>query len=207
MAPPGQPDGAETQDQQQVVGTEASDVESSEVVDAAGQSAETNNRLSIEDTSREEVMAVIRGLFSDGIARDRETSIRDLARALGFQRTGSRIQEIIHGDLKAAAHRRILRSERGLLLLDCRSVHDYDREFLKKTLLSIMGKGWWDQTEAIRAAARSLGFLRTGSSIQQAFKSAINGAIRSGAIERNGSYLRKAERSVAGRGTSPLRRH
>lgn len=45
--------------------------------------------------------------------------------------------------------------------------------------------------EAIRAAARHLGFKRTGSLIRDAFKSAINGAIRRGLLEYDGQLIRK----------------
>ena len=45
--------------------------------------------------------------------------------------------------------------------------------------------------EAIRAAARHLGFKRTGSLIRDAFKSAINGAIRRGLLEYGGEMIRK----------------
>ena len=43
------------------------------------------------------------------------------------------------------------------------------------------------------AAARHLGFRRTGKRIKSAFKSAINAAIRLGLLERDGPhYIRKA---------------
>lgn len=45
--------------------------------------------------------------------------------------------------------------------------------------------------DAIRAAARWLGFQRTGRAIQEAFKSVINGAIRRGRLEYEGSRIRK----------------
>jgi hypothetical protein len=62
---------------------------------------------------------------------------------------------------------------------------------LKGFLLGAIGTTWWDQEDAIRAAARHLGFRRTGSAIQEAFKSAINGAIRQGLIERDGYRFHK----------------
>ena len=45
--------------------------------------------------------------------------------------------------------------------------------------------------DAIRAAARRLGFQRTGRQIKDAFKSAINGAIRRGLLEYDGQLIRR----------------
>ncbi len=54
-----------------------------------------------------------------------------------------------------------------------------------------MGRKRWERDEAIRVAARRLGFARTGSRIRKAFKSAINGAIRRGLLEYDGILIRK----------------
>ena len=48
---------------------------------------------------------------------------------------------------------------------------------------------WTAREEAIRSAAYRLDFQRTGRAIREAFKSAINGAIRRGLIERQGPLL------------------
>jgi methylaspartate ammonia-lyase len=62
---------------------------------------------------------------------------------------------------------------------------------LKEYLLAAMGSAWWEQDDAIRAGTRYLGFRRTGSAIVEAFKSVINGLIRQGLLERDGSRLKK----------------
>jgi hypothetical protein len=49
-----------------------------------------------------------------------------------------------------------------------------------------------EREDAIRAATRWLGFQRVGRAIQDAFKSAINGAIRRGRLEKQGSQIRKS---------------
>ncbi len=59
-------------------------------------------------------------------------------------------------------------------------------------MLTAMGYAWQERDEAIRAAARHIGFTRTGSAIQRAFKSAINGAIRRGLLEADKKLIRKA---------------
>jgi len=54
-----------------------------------------------------------------------------------------------------------------------------------------MGRGWTERDKAIRSAARWLGFQRAGRAINDAFKSAINGAIRRGWLEYEGYRIRK----------------
>ncbi|HLE61828.1 MAG TPA: hypothetical protein VI750_01750, partial [Pyrinomonadaceae bacterium] len=71
------------------------------------------------------------------------------------------------------------------------TINDYAREELISALLKGMGKKWWTRDDAIRAAARRLGFQRTGSHISKAFKSAINGAIRRGLLEGDGPSIRR----------------
>ena len=57
-----------------------------------------------------------------------------------------------------------------------------------------MGRKWWAREDAIRAAARRLGFARTGNRIRDAFKSAVNGAIRRGLLEYDGQLIRRVRR-------------
>jgi len=54
-----------------------------------------------------------------------------------------------------------------------------------------MGRNWLERDEAIRLTARRLGYARTGSRIRDAFKSVINGAIRRGLLEYDGTLIRK----------------
>jgi len=156
--------------------------------------SEPEERVSIYETSREDGLAAIRELFSrlgasDGL--DRETAIREVARAMGFDRVGPRIREYIEGDLIAAVRRGVILNDKGKLLLDCRSIQDYPTDLLKECLLAVMGSNWWEQDDAIRAGARYIGFRRTGPAIVDTFKSVINGLIRQGLLERDGSRLRR----------------
>jgi hypothetical protein len=137
-------------------------------------------------------MAAIREVFSSGLELDRDAAIKEIAHAAGFKRTGSRITEAIDSALIAAVRRRIVRNQRGLLSIDCRSIGYYPRDLLMSSLLAAIGFAWCEREDAIRAAARHLGFRRTGLSIRNAFKSVINGAIRRGLIETDGKLIRKA---------------
>ena len=71
----------------------------------------------------------------------------------------------------------------------CQSVEDYSRDQLVNTLVAAMGSAWQSRAEATTAAARYLGFRRTGSKIAAAFKSAINAAIRRKLVECDGAKM------------------
>jgi hypothetical protein len=147
----------------------------------------------LHDYHRDELVAAIREVFSQNSELDRESAIREVAHSLGFGRTGSRITEAIDSALIAAAKRGVIQNNRGYLSLLTRNIGDYSRNELINTLLSVMGVIWWDREEAIRAAARHLGFKRTGSLIRDAFKSAINGAIRRGLLDSDAQLIRRAK--------------
>ncbi len=70
---------------------------------------------------------------------------------------------------------------------------DYTRDELIAHLLKTIGRKWWERDEAIRLAARRLGYARTGRRIRAAFKSAINGAIRRGLLEYDGTQIRRVK--------------
>ncbi|HEY3964574.1 MAG TPA: hypothetical protein VGM05_08510, partial [Planctomycetaceae bacterium] len=151
-----------------------------------------NPQPSIGETNRNDVLAVIRELFQDGQARERHDAIRDIARELGYRRTGSTISETVSNDIRTAVRRRILDNAGGRFTLLCRSIDDYTRDDLVELFLAAIGQGWWEREEAIVAAARHLGFRRTGTNIRAAFKSVINAALRRELIEADGpSRIRK----------------
>ncbi len=152
----------------------------------------TDARLpDIDMLERETILAAIREVFSTGVQLDAEAAIRATARALGYARTGARIHEHLKNNLRVAVQRGILRKEQGAYRIACRTIHDYSQDERVAALLSAMPRGWTERAEAIRAAARHLGFRRTGSVIQDAFKSAINGAIRRKLVEADRDLIRK----------------
>ncbi len=88
------------------------------------------------------MIAAIREVFSQNSDLDRDSAIREVARALGFERTGSRIAEAVDSALIAAARRGVIQNNRGVLSLLSRSIGDYSRDKLIDTLLSVMGAVW-----------------------------------------------------------------
>ncbi|MEQ9411968.1 MAG: restriction endonuclease subunit S [Fuerstiella sp.] len=145
----------------------------------------------MDDYTRDELMAVIRDVFTSGGSRSRDQAIHDIADALSFTRVGHRIREAIDNSIRTAVRRGILDSEHGELSLLCRHIDEYTRDHLIDILLAAMGTGWWEQSEAIRTATGHLGYRRTGQNIEKAFKGAINAAIRRNLLERNGQELRR----------------
>jgi len=99
------------------------------------------------------------------------------------------------GDLIAAARRGILTNERAELRLLCRSVEDYERDFLKDQFLSSIGRARTDREEASRSFARWLGFARTGPAIEKTARSLINGLLREGRLEADGHNAIRRSRS------------
>lgn len=142
-----------------------------------------------DDTERADVLAVIREVFSSGGERDRETALREIAQALGYERLGSRIREVLNTDIRTAVRRGILQNQNTRLSLLCRSIEDYERDFLKELFLAAIsqnGRVWLERQEAIRLFARWLGFRRTGRLIDESARSLIKGLLRDGSLEKDG---------------------
>jgi len=69
----------------------------------------------------------------------------------------------------------------------------FSRDQLKEALLAVVGSDWMDRDEAIRAAAKRLGFHRLSKRIRAAFASALTGLIRQGRIDYDRSHIRGKE--------------
>jgi hypothetical protein len=129
----------------------------------------------------------VRALFSDGLERNRDTAIRELAHALGYQRTGARVYEALSTDLLTATRRGIVVRDGGVYRLGFRSVADCTRDSLKGEFESAVGRAWISRDEAARTFARWLGFARVGQVIDDTTRSLINGLIREERLETDGN--------------------
>lgn len=155
-----------------------------------GKPSPEDRRKDIEDLPVEEILPVVRDVVGSSEVVEREEAIRQIAQALGAERTGSRIRDTIEAALNTASRRYIIYSDSSGLRPYCRTIDHYKRDDLKNVLRAVMGRTWTDEDEAIRAGARYLGFRRTGSQIEKAFRSAIKGGLRQGSFERSGRMLR-----------------
>jgi len=136
---------------------------------------------------RDEIICIIRHVFSDGQSRDRDVAIRELAKELGYQRAGSRIRETLDNAIRTAVRRGVLANVGDSLSIGTRRIEDYDRDFLKDQFLaSLEGRAWKEREDAIRDFARWLGFRRTGPVIDDTSRSIINGLIRESRLESDG---------------------
>jgi hypothetical protein len=128
---------------------------------------------------------------------EREEAIREIFKrlrqeGLAARRLGSHIRETIESSFLAAVRRCVIYRNRSTYRQDCRSIAHYSRDHLIKYLLAAIGHTWHTRDEATTAAARYLGFRRTGRNIQAAFRSAINAGIRRNLLDRDGpDYIRR----------------
>ena len=143
----------------------------------------------IDQTDRNEVLSIVREVFADGVSRTRDEAIRDIAAALGYRRVGPKIAETLSNDVRTAVRRGILTNEGNQFALLCRTIDGYTLDHLVDMLIAAIGPGWQTRDAAVTAAARHLGYRRTGTKIQTAFKSALNAAIRRSLLERDGATL------------------
>ena len=135
------------------------------------------------------IRRVASSIGSDGMLRDE--FIGTVAKELGYKRTPKNVAKTIGGALRAASQRGIIYSERGQVFADCRTIDEYPRDLLKKAVARSIGRTWTTRDDAITAAARHLGFARTGRKITAALRSTITSLIRGGDLERDGEWMRR----------------
>lgn len=68
---------------------------------------EASNRT-IDEINRDEIMAAIRDVFKTGESLDPDIAITDIARVLGFRRTGSQIRKAFKSAINGAIRRGLL---------------------------------------------------------------------------------------------------
>lgn len=132
-----------------------------------------------------EPMCQVRLLFQTCSELNRNAAIPELARVFGYQRVGKEIRDEMNRHLLTAVRRGIIENEKGTFHLFCRTIDEYDRDFLKKHFVASLPRRWITRKEAIQVFARSLGFQRAGKKISDGGQSLINGLLRTGRIEKN----------------------
>ncbi len=144
------------------------------------------------DVGREDLVCNIRQMFRGIEVRNREEVIAELQTLAGDQRIDDQVREELDNGIRTAVRRGILENRGGGLALATRNIADYQRNFLKDQFVAAMqGHAWANREDSIRKFSRWLGFRRTGPSIDDAARSVINGLIRDGRLESNGSQIRR----------------
>lgn len=136
-------------------------------------------------------MITLRAIFARTPFLSRDEALSALARALGYRRLDGNIRRILSGYLRASVRRGILENERGHLRVLCRTIADYELDFLKEQFLASLGPTWVERDAAPRRLARWLGFGRTGPAIAARVSSMINGLIRTGRLESADGAVRR----------------
>lgn len=144
------------------------------------------------DLETDEVLASIRDIYRDDPSpRKRGAVLAALRKRFGKRRSGHRIRKQLDNCILTATLRGVLVREVGEYVIACRQIGDYERKTLKKQFLAAVGRKWQTRDEAITAAARHLGFRRTGANIRKAFASIINGALRTGELKKDRKLIRR----------------
>lgn len=160
------------------------------------QRANTDRRIRTRDALREldltkrDLVCAVRAVFSDGRARTRASARWEIAEELGIGVGGPAERQVLKAGLNVGIRRKVITRSADELVIDCRHISDYDRADLIAALRAATKRQWTDRDEAIRGAARHLGFRRTGKNITEQFKSAINGGIRRGELEKDRNWIR-----------------
>jgi hypothetical protein len=149
-------------------------------------------KTSNEDIDHDELICMVRPLFSDGAEYERDMAISKLASQIGLEKPNSPIRAEIDSVLRHAVQRGILEGSGDVFQLSAHSIGDYGRDHLKAQFLaSLPEANWIERDDAIRAFARWMGFRRTGSAIDECARSLINGLLRDDCLERMGSKIRR----------------
>jgi len=145
-----------------------------------------------ENIDPDELVCIVRPLFSDGAECERDAEFTRLASQIGLENPNSHTRAEIDSVLRSAVQRGILESSGDVIQLTTRSIADYSRDHLKvQFLASLPQSDWIERDDAIRAFARWMGFRRTGSAIDETTRSLINGLLRDDRLESMRSRIRK----------------
>jgi hypothetical protein len=153
-----------------------------------------------DDVTDWKAMCAIRAVLGREGSLARPVLIQQVARELGFKRTGSRIAKEMDDALRRAVRRGIAFNEEGALQLVEKTVAGYDEAFLEKHLLGAITGPWWDSPEVPLRFARYLGFARTGAQIEAMVWKLMARLLRKGLAEKEGRGAQARYRKAKGRG-------
>lgn len=139
-------------------------------------------------------MRAIRAVLSEHCALSRDELLRQAAYALGHQRLGKNTREELDGAVRRAVRRGVAENDGEQLRLLARSLEDYERPFLKEQFLaslSATSRGWTEREDALHAFKAWMGYGKLGPVIGDTVRSLVNGLLREGRLEAEGSMIRR----------------
>jgi len=148
----------------------------------------------ITEQESETVLIAIRKAFRDQPQYERDELFRQVARQLGYGRTGRRIREALEKHLGTARQRRIVECDRNDVRPATTSLEDYSREEIIQAFQKCMRKGSeCTRDELLQRVAGYFGFSFLTAPQRDAVKSAINSAVRQNMLESKGARLRRVQ--------------
>ena len=149
----------------------------------------------IEEIETDDIMAAFRQAARGRGWLGRDELLKEVSLLLGYSRLGSKIEETLRGQLRAAIRRHIIEADGAELVRGATgSLADYSLDELRDAFRSVMQKSrQYDRDDVIRALARHLGFARLSDNSRDAIKSAINSALRRGVLGYEGSVVWREE--------------
>jgi len=141
-----------------------------------------------------EPLAILRGELAAG-GLDVDELLKAMARTLGWVRISRARREVLAGVINTASRRRIAINRAGWVELYARSIDGYDKDFLKDQFLAALSAqsgGYVEREDALRAFARWMGFLRTGSRIVEHGEAVVRSLVRTKRLLVQGSCVKRA---------------
>ena len=147
---------------------------------------------SIANVPSAQILCAIRSLVSAAsIPITLDALVQGVRRKLGFSRMGPRIHAVITAQIKIAEDRHLISRSGALVWPGYGSIFEYKITLLQECVMSVASRRPVDREAIIVAAARALGFGRTGGRIEERLKSAISGLIRRGHLEGDSRHVWK----------------
>lgn len=148
----------------------------------------------IEEVDVVDVMATFRQVARGRGWIGRDELLKEASLALGYQRLGHKMDEILRGHLRAALRRRIVEADGDQLRAATSTLADYTLDELRDSFISIMRKGTrYEREELMHSLVVHLGYERLTDTSREVIKSAFNSAIRQGVLGYEGNVVWREE--------------
>lgn len=163
-------------------------VEEDEPTDGA---ATVGTVRTIDEVTREEVMAAFRTVCRGRGWMSRAELIKETSLRLGYLRVGSRIERRLRNELRAALRRRIVEADGPDLVRGATATFDdFETDELVSAIGSVVRRGCnYEREEVIRAVATHLGFQKVTATVRDRMRTGLNAAIRRGLLSYSGTIV------------------
>jgi type I restriction enzyme, S subunit len=173
-------------------GGASDDDESEEVADDAEKVSSAERPAPIDEWDTNDVMVVFRKVAREVGTVYRHEFVKAASRAMGYKRTGDKINNKLRNHMRTAVRRKILAAEDQSVWLATPTMADYERDDLVDAVYAVMPLGRvLERAEVLDTVAYHLGFSRLTETVVTPIKSAIRHLVRVGALQVDGSTLER----------------